>query len=142
MADRHQTDLERVIGEVAARHNILLKPDDAAFALVTINRLILEDVVEKLLKRVGQKIEEFEQTAEQVQIKAGGVIGKEVKEALGTIREELAKDSTLAGKQVPEMVQAVHGSTSKAVVEKWITIGLVCALALFLAGILVGRLMT
>ena len=45
-------DVQRLIGAVAARHGILLKPDDAAFALVTMNQLILEETVEELLETV------------------------------------------------------------------------------------------
>jgi len=35
-------DVQRLIDEVAARHRLLLKPDDAAFAIVTMNHLVLE----------------------------------------------------------------------------------------------------
>ena len=35
-------DVQRMIDEVAARHRLLLKPDDAAFAIVTMNHLVLE----------------------------------------------------------------------------------------------------
>ena len=36
-------NVQRLIAEVAAQHGLFLKPDDAAFALVTMNRLVLEE---------------------------------------------------------------------------------------------------
>jgi len=80
MTDNGRPDVQRLIGEVAARHNILLKPDDAAFVLVTINRLILEGIVSELLEKVSAIVADFEEAAGQVQSKAGAAIGKEVKE--------------------------------------------------------------
>ncbi len=41
-------DVQRLIDEVAARHRLLLKPDDAAFAIVTMNRLVLEESIEAI----------------------------------------------------------------------------------------------
>jgi len=53
-------DVQRLIVEVAARHNILLKPDDAAFALVTMNELVLEELVERVETRIGASLAAFE----------------------------------------------------------------------------------
>jgi hypothetical protein len=44
-------DIGRLIAAVAARHHVLLKPDDAAFALVTLNQLVLEDSMKELTAR-------------------------------------------------------------------------------------------
>jgi hypothetical protein len=140
MTDHRPPDLQRLIGEVAARHNILLKPDDAAFALVTINRLILEDVVKDLLEKVREILVEFELAAGQVQTRAGSLIARDVKEATAAIRGELAKEVGAAGKQAQALVDAVHRAHSKAVVEKWVGIGIACAALLFASGFLVGRL--
>jgi len=35
-------NIQRLIAAVAAEHSLILKPDDAAFAIVTMNRLVLE----------------------------------------------------------------------------------------------------
>jgi hypothetical protein len=134
-------DLERVIGEVAARHKILLKPDDPAFALATINRLVLEDVVTDLLEKVRVIISEFEQAAGQVQTMAGGLIAREVKEATASIRGDLGQDIAVAGKRTLELVDAIHRAHSRSAREKWVAIGAACALIVFFCGIVVGRLL-
>ena len=44
-------DVNALIGEVAARHGITLRPDDPAFALVTVNQLVLEQTMTELIGR-------------------------------------------------------------------------------------------
>jgi len=36
-------DVQMIINEVASRHKLFLKPDDAAFALITMNRLVFDE---------------------------------------------------------------------------------------------------
>ena len=139
-ADR-PLDVDRLIGEVAVRHKILLKPDDAAFALVTINRLILEDVITDLLEKVKEQLANFEEAAGQVQTTAGNLIAENVSKATASIRGELARDLGAAGKRTQELVEAVHRAHSRSAREKWMAIGTVCALILFFCGIVVGRLL-
>ena len=50
-------DREALIAEVAKRHKILLDPDDPAFALITINEIVLS----RAIAIVGAKLEEMEQ---------------------------------------------------------------------------------
>lgn len=134
-------DVQRLIGEVAARHGILLKPDDAAFALVTINQLILEEVMAELLKKVEHTITDFEGAAAHVQARAGSLLASEVKEAAAAIRLELGSDVAAAGKEARALVLEVHNAHSRAALQKWLALGVVCALAVFVFGVLVGRML-
>ena len=45
-------DIRELIGQVAARNNIRVDEDDPIFAVGTINRLMLEEAVEDLIKRI------------------------------------------------------------------------------------------
>ena len=52
-------DRETLIAEVAKRHKILLDPDDPAFALITINEIVLSraiGIVEAKLKETEQRL--------------------------------------------------------------------------------------
>ena len=52
-------DREALIAEVAKRHKILLDPDDPAFALITINEIVLSraiTIVEAQLKEMEQRL--------------------------------------------------------------------------------------
>jgi hypothetical protein len=134
-------DVQRLIGAVAARHGILLKPDDAAFALVTMNQLILEEIVEELLETVRHTLADFDEAAARVQTTAGSLLAGEVKDAAAAIRHELESDIAAAGKQAREFVIEVHRAHTRAALEKWLALGVACALVLFVSGVLVGRML-
>jgi len=67
-------DVQRLIDEVAARHRLLLKPDDAAFAIVTMNRLVLEESLEAIHSRIVEDLALFEAAAKKMQTRAGTVL--------------------------------------------------------------------
>jgi hypothetical protein len=134
-------DVQRIIGAVAARHGILLKPDDAAFALVTINQLVLEEFMAELLEQVRHAMADFDEVAAHVQTRAGSLVASEVKDATGAIRHALEGDIAAAGKQAREFVIEVHRAHSRAALEKWVAVGVVCSLLLFVVGVFVGKLL-
>jgi hypothetical protein len=70
--------IEKLIGEVAARNGIRIEPDDPAFALVTLNQLILEEVVQNLVDQIRAATADFELAAERVQSRAGAMLAKEI----------------------------------------------------------------
>ena len=55
-------DREALIAEVAKRHKILLDPDDPAFALITINEIVLS----RAIGAVEARLKEMEQRLEQI----------------------------------------------------------------------------
>ena len=134
-----QLDIQHLIGEVAARHGILLKADDAAFALVTLNQLMLEGVTTELLNKVQGAVVEFEEASARVQNRAGHLLAIEVKASAAAIRSELNSDIATAGKQARELVLEVHRAHSRATREKWIALALASGFLLFVSGMLVGR---
>jgi hypothetical protein len=64
-------DIERLIGDVAKRHNLLLRPDDPLLITVTLNELLLGRALERIEAAI---------IASQDQIAAGsprkGMVGK------------------------------------------------------------------
>lgn len=73
-------NIDRLIAEVAARHGVLLKRDDAAFALVTLNQLVLEDGIKKLAVEIRAATAEFESAFERVQARAGASLAKDLRQ--------------------------------------------------------------
>lgn len=137
--EKGRIDVQRLIGAVAARHGVLLKPDDAAFALVTMNQIILEETMGELLEAVEQTLREFDEAAVRIQGRAGSLLADEVKGAAAAIRHDLESDIATAGKQAREFVVEVHQAHSRSAREKWLALGAASALLLFVAGIFVGR---
>lgn len=134
-------DIQGLIGAVAERHGILLKPDDAAFALVTINQLVLETTMNELFAKLEVAAANFQQSTERVQSRAGSVIGQEVKNALASIRGELQSDIAAAGIQARELVLRVRNADSRTLAARWATLGVSCGLVLFLCGLFIGRML-
>jgi hypothetical protein len=133
-------DVQRLIGAVAARHGILLKPDDAAFALVTINQLVLEEVLTEVLGKIDQAVADFDAAAARVQTRAGGLLAGEVKNAAAALRRELGAGIAGTVHEASAFVREVHRAHSRVRLEKWMALGVVCGLVLFVCGVLVGRM--
>ena len=85
-------DREVLIAEVAKRHKILLDPDDPAFALNTINEIVLS----RALAIVEAKFEALEQRLAQVaekQTEAAKAIGENIITAATTYIADRLKES-------------------------------------------------
>jgi hypothetical protein len=117
-------DLRALIGEVAARNQIRLEEDDPAFALVTLNQLVLEQTVAELVQQVRASMAEFEQSATRLQGRLGGVLAQELKRALATAQ--------------PPHYPILSRAATNASTAKWMSLGAVAALGCFVLGFAVG----
>ena len=79
MAKPIMFNVERMISVVAAEHRFILKPDDAAFALVTMNRLVLEESLEAIRAVVNQDLAQFKETAQWAHSRAESAVEAEVR---------------------------------------------------------------
>jgi hypothetical protein len=75
-------DRKRIIGEVAARHGVLLEEDDPAFLLVTIAEIALGDAQAEFLDVVRRTIADQEEAAERMQKNMGETLGNSIRRAL------------------------------------------------------------
>ena len=85
-------DREALIAEVAKRHKILLDPDDPAFALITINEIVLS----RAIAIVEAKLEEMEQRLAQIsekQTETAKAIGEAIITAGAAYVAERLKDA-------------------------------------------------
>lgn len=76
-----QIDLQQLIGEVARRHGIVLHADDAVFAIVTINELVLKSTVREAMKAMTATLDRFDASIERAENRAGEMLGKRVLES-------------------------------------------------------------
>ena len=108
-------DTERLLTEALKKHGIRLDPDDPAVVLVTLNRLVLEDVAQSVAEDIGKATREFEAAAERLQGKVGSAVGAAIK--------------------------ASTRSAKASVWNRWayLAIGLGSGGGLFLAGIGIGK---
>ena len=85
-------DREALIGEIAKRHKILLDPDDPAFALITINEIVLS----RAIAIVEAKLEAMEQRLRQIsekQTETAKAIGEAIITAGAAYVAERFKDA-------------------------------------------------
>jgi hypothetical protein len=70
-------DREVLIAEVAKRHKILLDPDDPAFALITINEIVLSRAIAIVEAKLAETERRFAQISEK-QAETAKVIGETI----------------------------------------------------------------
>ena len=135
-------NMERLIAAVAAEHHLLLKPDDAAFAIVTMNRLVLEESLEAIRAVVAEDLAQFKQTAQWAHSRAESAITEEVRRSTAALRDEIQRDINIARLRAAEIVQEVKTAYQKPMSDRKLAIVLLAALLLSLCGIGIGRVTT
>ena len=131
-------DVRRLAAEVSVQHGIRIDPDDPMMAVVTLNRLVLERALSTAADLVQNATAEFNRSAERVQVRAGSVIGEEVRAAVFTLRTEMQKDIDNARLKACELIGELHRADSRSRKGASIAISLATGTALFLAGVLTG----
>jgi hypothetical protein len=134
-------DFKKLIGEAASRHGILLREDDPALVIVTLNHLILQSATNELIQKIRLLAVEFSEAAERVQERAGAAIGDEVRAAVDSARAGLKGDVEAERLQVRKLITEVHQAHSRPTVIRWITVGVLAATGLLGCGVLLGNLM-
>jgi hypothetical protein len=133
-------DIKTLIGEVAARHGVTLRPDDPAFVLVTVNQLVLEQGIAELGRRAQEMMTEFDRSAGRVQARAGTALAGEVRKASSEIRQGLRHE-------IAEAITTIHSTRQSAplvpntIDYRWLSVGAVAGSILILIGILIGHVM-
>ena len=84
-------DLKRITAEVAARHGMLVRQDDPAMLLVTMNEMVLQQVVGSIEARTEEIVAGMEADFRSAQRQAMGSIEKEARKAGIAVREEIQK---------------------------------------------------
>ena len=140
----NRLDTRALAAKVFERHGISLGENDPAFALVTLNELLLRKAMGELLKQVDQHIKtalsEFQHTMERLEGRAGKALAQQVRDSAGalqgTLREEIAT-ARLGVQQMVEEIQRTHRVTT---LVRWCAVGAVLAVAVFACGFWAGKL--
>jgi nitrogen regulatory protein PII-like uncharacterized protein len=132
-------NIQRLISAVAAEHRLILKPDDAAFAIVTMNRLVLEESLEAIRSVIAEDLAQFKQTAQWAHSRAESAIEEEVRRSASAMREELQRDLNIARLRAAEIVQEVRNAYEKPMSNRKFTIVVLAAVLLILCGAWMGR---
>jgi hypothetical protein len=132
---------QRLIAEVAARHKVFLKPDDPAFALVTMNRLILDGAMENIHEQIRATIAEFHASMHKAEQRAGSILAQGVKESAAAMQRGLQNDIQIAGLKAREIVHLVNEAHRRPALIRWSAVGLIAGVLLFGGGVWLGTLL-
>lgn len=134
------TNIDQLIGKVAEQNGIRLDKDDPAFALVTLSQIVLQETANGLHAQIRSTVDEFAESVKRLDVRAGGIIAREVTLAAAGIRRELQQDIASAGLQARELVRRVEAGHRRPAIARWVSIGILFGALLLLCGFFLGRL--
>ena len=120
-------------------HNgIRVEPNDPAFALVTLNQVVLEETVREIRDHIRESIAEFDNSMQKVQVRAGRAVAQEFNERAAALRRELQADITTAGSKAAELVSKINKAHARPARIRWTVAGIVLTILVFAAGFFAG----
>jgi hypothetical protein len=108
-------DRSRLLAAVYKRTGIVIGPDDPAFALVEINRLLVEEAVSLLVERLETLPGQIEASAKALAAEVAGQGVQRVVENLREARQTIAADSEGAQRRIAENVEKVGAAVARQV---------------------------
>src|SRR5229473_1304523 len=134
-------DVKRITAEVAARHGMLLRPDDPAMLLVTMNEVVLEQVIGGIEARAEEMVAGIEAAFRSAQRETLGSVEREARKAGIAVREEIQKDIDAGQLHARELIVELNRAYTRSAVRRWVSIGVVAASGLLVLGVGLGVLL-
>ena len=126
-------DVQHLIGEVAGKHGIRLEPNDPAFALVTLNQLVLEETAARLTENVSSILTQFSGSLNKTERRVGAILAQDLKGAITEMRNHLTVEP-----QAQSRKTLAPATLIKAVEYRWAALGSLAAMLIFGIGVAVG----
>jgi ElaB/YqjD/DUF883 family membrane-anchored ribosome-binding protein len=120
---------------------MLVSPDDPAMLLVTMNELVLEQVIGNIETRMEDMVSGAEAVLRSAQREATGSIEKEARKAGSAVREEIQKDIEAGRLHARELIVEINRAYSRSAVRRWVAVGIVVASGLLIFGVSLGVLL-
>jgi ElaB/YqjD/DUF883 family membrane-anchored ribosome-binding protein len=134
-------DLKRITAEVAVRHGMLVSPDDPAMLLVTMNELVLEQVIGNIEAHMEDVVASIEASVCSAQHEAMGSIEEEARKAGSAVREEIQRDIEVGRLHARELIVEINRAYSRSAVRRWVAVGIAAASGLLILGVSLGVLL-
>jgi ElaB/YqjD/DUF883 family membrane-anchored ribosome-binding protein len=133
-------DLKRITAEVAARHGMLVMPDDPAMLLVTMNEMVLQQVIGDIEAHLDAMVVSIEAGLRSAQEEALGNMEKEARKAGIAVRQEIQKDIDAGRLHARELIVELDHAYTRSAVRRWVAVGVIAASGLLLLGVSLGVL--
>jgi hypothetical protein len=131
-------DIEYLIGEVAKRHGVILRPSDAVFAAVTLNELVLKSTVREAMKGMAATLDRFDTSIQRAENRAGQILGRQVKESSQQLSEAIHVEVSAANSRTEALFRSVR--TADTQLRRWIGIAFLLSMILCVCSFWLGRL--
>jgi hypothetical protein len=134
-------DFKRITAEVAARHGMLVRQDDPAMLLVTMNEVVLQQVFGSIEARTEEIVAGIDAGLRSAQHEALGNIENEARKAGIAVREEIQKDIDAGRLHARELIVELNYTYSRSAVRRWVAVGVIAASGLLVLGVSLGVLL-
>jgi hypothetical protein len=132
-------DVKKIVGEVAARHGVLIDENDPLMVALTANGLVLEALARELMAESRAVIEKLESASVGLPEEARAALAQAAERSAEAVRQGLASDIEGAGIKARAIVDSVYRARSRAGVWMWTAVGMLAACVVFAAGFITGR---
>ena len=131
-------DAKKLTAQVAARHGLLIREDDPAMALVTMSEIVLEQALKNAEVGLRGILSEAEEGQKRSQQESAVWVQEEIGRAGSALRVQLLRDIDAGRLQAKELVVQLAQLYSGSAVRRWVALGIVSGLVLFLIGVGLG----
>lgn len=135
-----QIDVQKIVGEVAAKHGVLIEEDDPLMVALSANGVLLDALAQEMLDELRSVCDRLENVSVNLPSEASAALKESAEYAASSVRRGLELDIEGAGLKARAIVDAVYRAQSRVAMWLWITVGLLVGTVLFAAGLVVGRL--
>ena len=135
-----QIDVKKIVGEVAAKHGVLVEEDDPLMVALSANGVLLDALAQEMLDELRSVSAHLENVSVNLPGEASAALKEAAEYAASSVRRGLEFDIEGAGLKARAIVDAVYRAQPRATMWMWIAVGLGVGTLLFSAGVLVGRL--
>jgi hypothetical protein len=151
-------DRSRLSAAVYKKTGIVIDPDDPAFAVVELNRLVIEEVAVRLAERLETLPERIQERGKALAIEVGVQGVQRVSEVLGEARRTIASHTEQAKQQIADQTAKASKDLAREVVEvvraaqslgrggaacaRWLLIGAVIGAACCSVGFVAAEIVT
>ena len=131
-------DVQELSAKASARCGIRIEPHDAAFVLIALNQLVLEETVREINREIDSRIGAFAESIEKVERLAGKRLAQEIKASGIEVRRGIQEDVKEAGWKARELILQISRSNSRPAFIRWAAIGVLSTTLMFVAGVYFG----
>jgi hypothetical protein len=120
---------------------MVVRQDDPAMLLVTMNEVVLQQVMGSIEARTEEIVAGIEAAFRSAQREALGSVESEARKAGVAVREEIQKDIDAGRLHARELIVELNHAYRRSSVRRWLAMGLVAASGILVLGVGLGVLL-